>query len=59
MREPATVGAGDRVKTGEDLGEVGLTGNASGTPCHLHIEIRASGRTVDPKPFLKRWDRYS
>ena len=59
MREPATAGAGDRVKTGEVLGEVGLTGNASGTPCHLHIEIRASGRTVDPKPYLKRWDRYS
>ena len=50
---------GDRVRTGEELGEIGLTGNAAGTPCHLHIEIRASGRTVDPKPYLKRWDRYS
>ncbi len=59
MREPATAGRGDSVKTGEVLGEVGLTGNANGTPCHLHIEIRASGRTVDPKPFLSKWDRYS
>ena len=59
MREPATAGSGDHVKTGEVLGEVGLTGNASGTPCHLHVEIRASGRTVDPKPYLNRWDRYS
>jgi murein DD-endopeptidase MepM/ murein hydrolase activator NlpD len=59
MREPASAAAGDRVKTGEILGEVGLTGNASGTPCHLHVEIRASGRTVDPRPYLKRWDRYS
>jgi murein DD-endopeptidase MepM/ murein hydrolase activator NlpD len=59
MRLPATAGAGDQVKTGEVLGEIGLSGNASGTPCHLHIEMRASGRTVDPKPYLKRWDRYS
>jgi murein DD-endopeptidase MepM/ murein hydrolase activator NlpD len=59
MREPATATTGDSVKTGEKLGEIGLTGNASGTPCHLHVEIRASGRTVDPKPYLKRWDRYS
>ena len=49
---------GDRVKTGEGLGEIGLTGNAAGTPCHLHVEIRRSGRTVDPKPYLARWDRY-
>jgi len=59
LRSPASAGAGERVKTGEKLGEIGLTGNAAGTPCHLHIEIRASGRTVDPKPYLKRWDRYS
>jgi murein DD-endopeptidase MepM/ murein hydrolase activator NlpD len=59
MREPASAGKGDHVKTGEVLGQVGLTGNASGTPCHLHIEIRTSGRTVDPKPYLKKWDRYS
>lgn len=59
LRSPATAGNGDRVKTGEVLGEVGLTGNAAGTPCHLHIEIRTSGRTVDPKPYLDRWDRYS
>jgi murein DD-endopeptidase MepM/ murein hydrolase activator NlpD len=59
MRSPATAGVGEHVKTGEILGEVGLSGNASGTPCHLHIEIRNSGRTVDPKPYLTRWDRYS
>ena len=59
LRSPATAGVGDRVRTGEELGEIGLTGNAAGTPCHLHIEIRASSRTVDPKPYLKRWDRYS
>ncbi len=59
MRSPATAAAGDHVKTGEVLGEIGLSGNASGTPCHLHVEIRASGRTVDPKPYLRRWDRYS
>jgi len=59
LRSPANAGIGDKVGTGETLGQIGLTGNAAGTPCHLHIEIRASGRTVDPKPYLKRWDRYS
>jgi murein DD-endopeptidase MepM/ murein hydrolase activator NlpD len=59
MRSPATVRRGDNVKTGQPLGQIGLTGNAQGTPCHLHVEIRASGRTVDPKPYLTRWDRYS
>jgi murein DD-endopeptidase MepM/ murein hydrolase activator NlpD len=59
LRAPSRAQKGDKVETGERLGEIGLTGNAAGTPCHLHIEIRASGRTVDPKPYLKRWDRYS
>ncbi len=49
MREPGTAAVGDHVKTGEVLGEIGLTGNASGTPCHLHVEIRASGRTGRPE----------
>jgi murein DD-endopeptidase MepM/ murein hydrolase activator NlpD len=58
MLAPAREAAGDRVLTGERLGKVGLTGNADGTPCHLHVEIRRSGRLLDPEPRLARWDRY-
>jgi murein DD-endopeptidase MepM/ murein hydrolase activator NlpD len=50
---------GDRVRTREVVGRVGKTGNAASTPCHLHFEIRRSGRPVDPKPALRRWDDYS
>lgn len=59
MIAPAEVGEGKRVYTGQELGEIGQTGNAAGTPCHLHFEIHVHGEPVDPEPALKRWDRYS
>jgi murein DD-endopeptidase MepM/ murein hydrolase activator NlpD len=58
LLRPASASRGDAVKTSERLGRVGLTGNAAGTPCHLHVELRRSGRLVDPEPALVRWDRY-
>jgi murein DD-endopeptidase MepM/ murein hydrolase activator NlpD len=42
--------AGRRVRRGEKIGTVGVTGNATGA--HLHFEIRREGRPVDPLPFL-------
>lgn len=59
LRKPALPGLGDRVATGEIVGRVGLTGNAAGTGCHLHFEIRNRGRVIDPRPDLARWDRFS
>jgi murein DD-endopeptidase MepM/ murein hydrolase activator NlpD len=57
---PAGVNVGDRVFTGQVLGYVGRTGNASSTPCHLHIELRKRGTGfVNPQPILRRWDRFS
>jgi murein DD-endopeptidase MepM/ murein hydrolase activator NlpD len=35
------VAVGDRVKRGQLLGRTGRTGNAAGTPAHLHFELRA------------------
>ena len=35
------VAVGDRVKRGQALGRTGKTGNARGTPAHLHFELRA------------------
>jgi murein DD-endopeptidase MepM/ murein hydrolase activator NlpD len=59
MVSPARAGRGDSVKTSERLGKIGLTGNAPGTPCHVHVEIRRAEQLVDPEPILRRWDRYS
>lgn len=59
MRVPPPVSKGDRVRTGQTVGEVGQTGNAASTPCHLHFEIRDGGRPIDPAPELRRWDRWS
>lgn len=63
MRSPARVRSGERVFTGQAIGEVGDTGNASG--CHLHFELwtapgwYSGGRPVDPLPRLREWDSYS
>ncbi len=52
LERPAPVRAGQRIRAGRRLGTIGQTGNAAGTPCHLHIEIRSRGRLLDPKPIL-------
>ncbi len=59
MRERSPFREGDRIHTGDFVGEIGQTGNAAGTPCHLHFEVRRSGVPIDPYPFISRWDRWS
>ena len=41
---------GDIITQGQELGEVGQTGNATGP--HLHFEIRKDGRTINPEYIL-------
>ena len=43
---------GDRVTTRTVLGYVGTTGNAQGTPPHLHFGVYASGGAINPLPML-------
>lgn len=56
-------GVGDRVFTGQEIGRVGDSGNASG--CHLHYEMWDApgwydgGSPFDPYPSLVEWDAYS
>jgi murein DD-endopeptidase MepM/ murein hydrolase activator NlpD len=63
LRSPALVDAGDRVRTGQLIGYVGRTGDA--TACHLHFEMWTApgwyhgGNPFDPLPSLMAWDKTS
>jgi murein DD-endopeptidase MepM/ murein hydrolase activator NlpD len=49
---------GDWVARGDTLGYVGDSGNAKGTPTHLHYGIyKLSGGAVNPYPFLVKRSR--
>ncbi|UZE93827.1 MAG: M23 family metallopeptidase [Candidatus Pacearchaeota archaeon] len=45
------VKVGDNVKRGEKIAEVGKTGNACGTPPHLHFEVRLKRYSDDKNPL--------
>lgn len=63
LAEPTAFEKGELVYTGQRIGAVGDTGNASG--CHLHFELWGppgwydGGQPVNPFPALSAWDSYS
>lgn len=63
MKKKGRPNEGARVHTGEKIGEVSDTGNATG--CHLHFEIWSApgwyegGHFTNPTDDLKAWDKYS
>ena len=60
---PSPLKTGSVVRTGQQIGIVGDTGDA--TACHLHFERWTppgwyeGGQPFDPLPGLKQWDAYS
>ena len=64
LRRRSPLQKGDRVRTGQRIGQVGESGNASG--CHLHFEVWSGpgwyeGGHALPSvtSMLKAWDRWS
>jgi len=49
----ADIANGQRVRPGSVLGYVGTTGNAKGTPPHLHYGIYEAGGAINPYPMLR------
>jgi murein DD-endopeptidase MepM/ murein hydrolase activator NlpD len=49
----ATLRIGDVVRPGDTVGYVGDTGNARGTPCHLHYGIYLRGKAQNPHEYLR------
>jgi peptidoglycan LD-endopeptidase LytH len=46
------ISVGERVTTATVLGYVGTTGNAAGTPPHLHFGVYSSRGAINPLPML-------
>ncbi|MFL5827059.1 MAG: M23 family metallopeptidase [Thermoleophilaceae bacterium] len=63
LRAPSAFAPGDHVDTGEQIGNVGDTGDA--TACHLHFEMWSApgwysgGKPQDPLAALQAWDAFS
>ena len=54
LEDYADISANDWVNTGDTIGYVGDSGNAKGTPPHVHYGIYINGSAVNPYPLLQK-----
>ena len=51
QKDSLKVKAGQRIEAGQQLGNIGNTGNSYGA--HLHLQIESGGKLLDPEDYLK------
>ncbi|MFJ7680346.1 phage tail tape measure protein [Peribacillus sp. NPDC097198] len=51
QKDSLKVKAGQRIEAGQQLGNIGNTGDSHGA--HLHLQIESGGKLVDPEDYLK------
>ncbi len=54
LEDYADISPNDWVNAGDIIGYVGDSGNAKGTPPHVHYGIYINGRAVNPYPLLQK-----
>ena len=54
LEDYADISANDWVNAGDIIGYVGDSGNAKGTPPHVHYGIYINGSAVNPYPLLQK-----
>ena len=57
LEDYADISPNDWVNAGDIIGYVGDSGNAKGTPPHVHYGIYINGGAVNPYPLLQKPDR--
>ncbi|MCG3861875.1 M23 family metallopeptidase, partial [Psychrobacter sp. Ps5] len=56
LEDYADISPNDWVNAGDIIGYVGDSGNAKGTPPHVHYGIYINGSAVNPYPLLQKPD---
>lgn len=56
LEDYANISPNDWVNSGDIIGYVGDSGNAKGTPTHVHYGIYINGSAVNPYPLLRKPD---